>query len=121
MNFSQRRGLKPVRATIQKESIDDELRIALWNSLTIYYFGEIKEHEYETNSNLVTLLRRLWIHYFKHKLDEFPYSLSRFNREIKEYFFKAEWNEVLDIIEFIVENYTEEYRKAKKGLAKANV
>ena len=109
MNFSQRKELKPVRSTIQKESIDDELRTAIWNSLTIYYFSEIKEHEYGTNSNLVRLLSRLWTHYFKYKLDEFPYNLYLFDKEIKEYFFKAEWNEVFDLIEFVVANYTEEY------------
>lgn len=114
MNFSQRRGLKPVRATIQKESIDDDLRTALWNALTIYYLDELKEHEYETNSNLVTILKRLWIHYFKYKLDEFPsYSLSRFEREVKEYFFKAQWNEIFDIIEFIISHYTEEIHRNK--------
>jgi len=115
MNFSQRKGLKPVRTIIQKDSIDDELRTALWNSLIIYYFNEIKDHEYETDSNLNILLRRLWIHYFKYKLDEFPYTISRFKEQIKKYFFSASWNEVFDITEFIITNYTEEYKQQKNN------
>src|SRR5690606_17660548 len=115
MNFSQRNGLKPIRTIIQKESIDEELTTALWNCLTIYYFNDIEEHEHETNANLNTLLRRLWLHYFKYKLDEFPYTISRFKAEIKRYFFTVTWNEVFDIIEFIISNYTEEYKQEKNG------
>jgi hypothetical protein len=113
MNFSQRRGLKPIRAIIQKESIDDDLRTALWNNLTIYYFGEIRTYVEDTPQNLVILLRRLWIHYFKNKLDEFPFQLSRLTSQFKEYFFKADWNELFDFIEFIIANYTEEQRSNK--------
>ena len=111
MNFSQRRGLKPIRATIQKESIDDELRTALWNDLTIYYFREVANSYYDTRTDLVNLLKRLWVHYFKYKLDEFPASLHKFTKEIKEYYFRAQWNEIFDIIEFIIINYTEGYKE----------
>ena len=31
MGFSERYGYKPVREIIQKESIDDDLKNALWN------------------------------------------------------------------------------------------
>jgi len=114
MNFSQRRGLKPIRSTIQKESIDDELRTALWNALTIYYWDDIRDYEYNTNSNLVALLKKFWIHYFKYRLDEFP-DLSRVEAEIRNQFFHGQWNEIFDIIEFIVINYTEEFDKNKNN------
>lgn len=112
MNFSQRNGLKPVRTAIQRESIDDELRTALWNNLTVHYFGFIEDYEYKTPSSLVLLLKRIWIHYFKGRLDEFP-ELYQVESEIKGYFFGAKWNEVLDLIEYIISNYTVEIHGAK--------
>ncbi|MDY6460311.1 AbiJ-NTD4 domain-containing protein [Acinetobacter faecalis] len=41
MRFSERYGYKPVREIIQKESIDDQLKNALWSifHLFIYLFG----------------------------------------------------------------------------------
>lgn len=32
MRFSERYGYKPIREIIQKESIDDDLKNALWNT-----------------------------------------------------------------------------------------
>lgn len=105
MNFSQRRGLKPVRTIIQKDSIDEELRTALWNNLTIYYFSNLRSYASDSPKDLVLLLKRLWIHFFKYRLDEFQNDLYAFNGQYKNYFFNAPWNEVFDFIEFIIENY----------------
>jgi len=109
MNFSQRRGLKPIRSVIQKDSIDDELRTAIWNELTVSYFAYLRTFASDSPKELIWLLKKLWIHYFKYKLDEFWNDLGDFKREYKHYFFSAPWNEVFDFIEFIISNYTEEY------------
>jgi hypothetical protein len=36
--FSARKGYKPVKSTIQINSIDDELQNSLWNNLIEHYF-----------------------------------------------------------------------------------
>ena len=35
MNFSQRKKLEPIKNLIQKDGMDDDLRKALWNILTV--------------------------------------------------------------------------------------
>jgi len=76
--FSQREGLKPLKQTIQIDSVDEDLENSLWNcflkfvEVLIPFIGE-------------KLFRRLgellWINYFKQPLD----TLSNDPREIYKY------------------------------------
>ena len=38
--FSQRKGLKPIKSIVQKDSMDDDLKNGLWNVLHIFYLKQ---------------------------------------------------------------------------------
>lgn len=118
-SFSQRKGLKPVAEVAQIGTMNDELRNSLWNALDAVFwssdgflygrtggYGEIEEFS-----------RILWADYFKKRIDSRPgHGSSHLSHlivdEIQVYFFSCEWNEVYDLLEFLVRVY----RRAKPRL-----
>jgi hypothetical protein len=115
--FSQRKGFKPAKSVIQVDSMDNELRNSLWNALTLFYWDTVNEFNIpaDQKSSLLTLLINLWFNYFKRQLDTLKSFTIDWRRyygwrpyiylEIKHYFFKCEWFEVYDFIEFVANNY----------------
>jgi len=114
-SFSERKGLKPVKSIIQVDSMDEDLRNGLWNTLTIYYWNQIKPKRlgvrycmYLSNDrNVEILCNLLWLHYFKKPLDTLPKEWTIVYDEMKNYFFSCKWNEVYDFLEFVAHNYPE--------------
>jgi len=106
-SFSQRKGIKPVRTEIQRESMDDDLRMGLWNTLYKCYFGYLpfsNDGDYYYYIDLSEHLDRdIWGSYFKRSLDEMKDSQTY--SYIKIYFFECKWHEVYDLIEFIHKTY----------------
>jgi hypothetical protein len=100
VRFSQRKGLKPVRVDVQIESIDQELRNALWDGIFIV-FHECNDHYSSYKSYIDTLYERMWHLYFKEPLDTIRDPWSRIRHVVME----GEWYEVYDIIEFIAKNF----------------
>lgn len=109
--FSQRIGKSPIKSVIQTDTIDDDLKNALWNGLTIFYWdGKVKNDWIEHNPNdVIVLLTRIWIHFFKNRLDEMPKSFDRLQPVIKKFFYGCEWYQIYDFIEFIPLNYTRDH------------
>ena len=108
MLFSQRKGIKPVKNVIQIDSMDDDLRNGLWNTLTIYYWNRVKGifiHEYKDMDNL---FKTIWFSYFKLPLDTIDDYYKDTYNEIRKYFFKCEWYEVYDFVEFVAKKYSDE-------------
>ena len=107
--FSQRKGIKPPKSKIQSDSMDDDLRIGLWNILTISYWSRLPRSVLGTSlsyhSNLNILIKRLWVHYFKIDLDKLDDNWKYTHNVIKAYFFSFKWYEVYDFIEFVANNY----------------
>lgn len=115
--FSQRIGKKPIKSVIQTESLDEELKNALWNGLTIFYWDKKVEND-RIKSNyddVVVLLTRIWIHFFKHRLDEMPSTFNQLQPILKQFYFEAEWYQIYDFIEFVPLNYTPEYFSQTNG------
>ena len=108
--FSQRRGIKLTRDVIQVDSMDDVLRNGLWNALYLIYF---KKHDapvsLSSEQPLNVLFHRLWISFFKIPIDTLPFVILVGVEKLRGHFFNCEWNEVYDIIEFIANNYPDEY------------
>jgi hypothetical protein len=106
--FSQRIGKTPIKSVIQTDTIDEDLKNALWNGLTIFYWeGKVKHDRLPDNEHAVrVLLSRIWIHYFKKRLDEKPYYFEGYLYFLKKYFFEAEWFEIYDFLEFVPLNFT---------------
>lgn len=108
-SFSQRMGITPLRVEIQKESIDHELKNALWNSLYLLYFNNLSFYMSDNPQPIQTLFRRIWMHHLHKAYDDIPEPINIVSL-IKAQFFKAQWYEVLDVVEFIPRNYDlEEY------------
>jgi len=103
-NFSERMGLKKASQTIQTDGMDQALRNALWNALTILFFPPGGETvPINSNSTLFRAARVLWASYFKQPLDTIPQWWGEARTIIRRNFFGYPWNEVYDFIEFCSE------------------
>jgi hypothetical protein len=104
MVFSETHGFKSAKNIIQKDSIDDDLRIRLWNLLELYYWRKINQ-QIKTSSfyHLImdTLLIPLWHNYFKSPLDSISEYWQNNLITIRAYFMGCNWYEVYDFVEFI--------------------
>lgn len=102
MSFSQRMGLKPANKAIQLESIDQDLRNGLWNNIKIFLLDTIQKHQrYNEITEFKRLSNIIWMHFYKLPIDNIPDSIYRVELSIRDYYFKFEWFEVYDFIEFI--------------------
>lgn len=111
MKFSQRIGKTEIPNFIQKETIDENLKNALWNVVTICYWNKIVKKDWinDNYDDCKNLLIRIWINFFKKRLDEMPNTFQSFNGKLKKYFFETEWYNVYDLIEFLPNNYKHSY------------
>lgn len=109
--FSQRIGKTPIKNVIQTDSIDEDLKNALWNGLTFFYWDDKVQNDWIViNPNdVVNLLTKSWIHFFKNRLDEMPKSFNRLQAVIKKFFYSCEWYHIYDFVEFIPLNYTPDH------------
>jgi len=111
--FSQRKGLKPLRKVIQRESADEELRSRLWSALKIVLwdrwtypdmYGGV-DHSSQTVNMLLDLY---WLNFFKRPLDTRPSFMERNGGgaygTIRQYFFSCQWFELYDFLEFTLKN-----------------
>jgi len=105
MLFSQRIGIKPVNKTMQVDSMSSDLRNSLWNALTISYWETMRATFTSRDSKIDTLVRRLWVHYFKEPVDTHKGIWQLAYQAIRDYFFGCEWFEVYDFMEFVALNY----------------
>ncbi len=108
MRFSQRKGKKQIKTVLEKESLSAELRNSLWTlvlELNINEKSNVKKYG-EAHSELLKYFRDLWIHFFKWPIDTLPCSyMGSVSKDsaikiIREWFYKADWDLVLDFIEF---------------------
>ena len=104
LSFSQRKGLEPVKSVLQVDSMGSDLRIGLWNVLSIVYW----DRRSDIHGELDQLLKNIWFSYFKRPIDTRGPYMNTDIGIIRDYFFKCSWNEVYDFIEFIANNYPNE-------------
>jgi hypothetical protein len=114
MRFSERIGKSPVRSALQIESIDQKLLNRLWNTIIESFFDKISDYEeYGRDSEKVKVCQLIWKEFFGLPIDQIPtyFRSSKIATEgvisyIREWFYKASWYEVYDLIEFIAVNPT---------------
>ncbi|MFL5741919.1 MAG: AbiJ-NTD4 domain-containing protein [Flavisolibacter sp.] len=104
MGFAQRIGKKPSIKTIQIESMDIELRNGLWNSYLTNIILAISNYSsrYSGPSELDNYFSLLWHEYFKLPVDQKHSDAQDNLNEVRNLFFKYEWHEVYDFLEFNV-------------------
>ena len=100
-SFSERQGITPEGKQLQLEYIDDELRNGLWNVFLIDFIDTLDVHLDLRKSEFKKFAELLWHHHFKAPIDEIPYYQTDAIQHIRNYFFRAEWYEVYNFIEFI--------------------
>lgn len=115
MQFSERYGYKKVREIIQIDSIDEPLRNGLWSLLKIHVWDNICMSSYglhylsdRSNSEIKQLCVLIWFHFFKEPLDQLDDKWDKAHQCIREFFFRCEWYEVYDFLEFVSINYDDE-------------
>ena len=119
--FSEREGYRAFKDKKQIESMDEELRNGLWNALIKFYFifslkTKILDQLYITrlDEGVKPLIDFIWIDYFKKPIDEMRGILGNIYDEIRDYYFKCEWYEVYDFIEFIANNNLRYYNTEER-------
>jgi len=109
MRFSQRIGKRPVKTVLQVEIMDDDLRNRLWNTVLEDFFNKLNgsASNYQ-ESPKGKICKVIWKEFYNFPIDEIPsYSnsdqvyVSGFIDYIRKWFFKAEWLDIYDFIEFI--------------------
>lgn len=100
-SFSERHGYKEVRSLVQRESLDDDTRIEMWNLLAVLPGGFRKFYQDDTEHKI---LESLWVRHFKALRDEMPYDSAVWNH-IKAQTLTGPWNEVLDLLEALVKQW----------------
>lgn len=119
VRFSQRVGVKPATKLAQRESMDDDLRASLWSIVHVCFcegakneYGQpIEESSYVRRSSVDSLAIGLWFYYFKKPIDTIPTYWSGFVKFLRDYFFKGQWFEVYDFIEYLVGEGADDEKK----------
>lgn len=105
--FSQRRGIKPIKKVIQRENMDDDLRVGLWNALDIIWGiarSEKSNNRISQTRPIWQLFQKLWADFFKRPLDTLDNYWPELYPTLKEEFFEFKWYEVYDFVEFVANN-----------------
>jgi hypothetical protein len=111
MLFSQRKGIKPIKSVMQVDSMDDDLRTALWNALHVNYWKEwdaALRYDISIFPKLDTYTQLLWHGLFKKPIDSRSDVWHRTLEYIRKHFFASSWAEVYDFIEFTAINYPDD-------------
>lgn len=115
--FSQRKGLKPLQKAIQRESLDQETRNKLWSGIKLtvldHYYGPdyYTGVKFNETKQVYQLINVLWLNYFSKPIDTIP-EYEEVYKIIRDYFFRCEWNEALDFLEFIAKNIPNDWQES---------
>lgn len=108
-SFSQRKGLVPVSELIQVDSMNDDLRNSIWNTLArcvwnVQGFLDGRHDQYRNyqDARMEQFSHALWEDFFKLPVDSRPPDNDDRLALIREQFFSFQWNEVYDLLEFMV-------------------
>lgn len=95
----------------QRESIDRDLKIKLWNILKLTVWDKFDQANLRydrTSQEIDHLVKRLWFHHFNKDIDQLPqfygYGTDGAYDFMKQHFFKCEWFEVYDFLQEILQD-----------------
>ncbi len=108
MRFSERQGFKQVKSSIQLDSIDQDLRNALWDHFVLYIFKRgFHFHTFglHTDVNLEQWVRpyltNLWHNLLKESIDTCPIDdYDRLYRDLRVRILEGRWLDVYDLVDF---------------------
>lgn len=101
--------------------MDDELKNRLWSVLQLEIFDKWRytsylDYKHQDTQLVEFLVSRYWLDYFKWPTDTIP-PFKDVNRKsayniLREHFFKADWWQVYDFIEFTIKNVPNGWEKS---------
>ena len=107
-SFSQRKGFKPIRETVQLENMDGSLRNAIWNCFHDYIiqqegFLDVVRNSFLLRSGEINKFSEIfWANFLKEPVDACPQNPDAFYGELRKRFFRFQWYEVYDFVEFVI-------------------
>lgn len=109
MKFSQRIGITPVRNSLQIDSIDKRLENRLWNEILTNFFEKLDKYSHNHQEpELADYCKKIWLDFFNNRIDLMPRTNNNniasgtIIDHIKDWYFKCNWYEKYDFIEFLV-------------------
>lgn len=102
LSFSQRRGITPVRETLQVESISNRVRNKVWNTLLDCFWKPIERNSTWTarSGYRETIIVPLWDGYFGLPIDTLPGSTDNFTKFIRDHWMECKYYECFDFLEY---------------------
>jgi hypothetical protein len=97
LTFSQRMGYTPAALPIQIESMDDNLRVGLWNAFLSGYLDRLARDAHRPA--MIRLMKLILSDILKRPLNTFE--AKSFIHRFEQWFNKAEWYAVYDFIEWL--------------------
>jgi hypothetical protein len=107
MRFSERHGYRPIRAALQAESADIELRNSIWSLLYDEIFWPMDANDwnnYSYNPQYAGMAKLFWVHLYKQPLDIFPPKAHSFIQFVRARLLEGPWYELYDLIQFYLEH-----------------
>ena len=109
---------------MDKETISPELRNSLW-TLMHELINDLYRRQKPYNKSFTPaseFFRDIWIFFYKRPIDNLPWSygsvdITGATATVRDWFFKAEWYEIFDLIEF-VSKYETSFGEACNGFMK---
>lgn len=103
--FSEKYNFKSPRESFQINSIDEGLRNRIWNQIQSFYFDKIERNgiyiQYQVDYNFFI---QLYDEFFKSHEKVNSY-LRGINDDLKSRYYKLDWFEIYDLIEYMSEIY----------------
>jgi hypothetical protein len=93
-------GLTPASKLLQRESMDADLRVALWNALRESVFADEYADQMFLSGWKLELFKEYWRGFFNKPIDELPDQTDLARELIRKWFFESKWFEVYDFLEF---------------------
>lgn len=114
MKFSQKIGKSKVRDIVQRDSMDEKLKIGLWNKF-YQHFEELLSHNdfYGHRSEKEDVSLKIWTDFLNRLADDIPLDTREriyargFINQLKQWYFSVEWYEIYDFIEFVADYYVD--------------
>src|SRR5258705_3762984 len=101
MSFSDRLGITEPKSALQIEEIDSALRNGLWQAC-IEHLLRANNSYYASDAVFKRLMSRIYVDFFKVASDTVPYAHEKGIQAVRNWFFKAEWWNVYNFIEFLL-------------------
>ncbi len=103
-----------MQKALQRDSMDGELRNRLWSALKLTVLDRWKGpagygYQDPDSRDVDVLFRLIWLNHFKNAIDTLPHEHNKRYSAVRDYFFRCEWWEVYDLVEFMLKTLPEKW------------